>query len=49
MCSRQTFQPRLIETVEGDPVDDWVQPSPSHSRWAPATPTTLPPEPADDD
>lgn len=45
--SRQTFPPRLIETVEGDPVDDWVLPSPS--RWAPATPPPLPPEPADDD
>lgn len=31
---RKPPPPRLIETVEGDPVDDWVSPS----RQAPATP-----------
>jgi len=41
---RKPPPPRLIETVEGDPVDDWVTP-----RRAPETPDALPPEPADDD
>nr|WP_313522162.1 hypothetical protein [Brevundimonas diminuta] len=44
IISRPTPPPRLVETVEGDPVDDWV--NPSHSLWAPETPDTLP---ADDD
>lgn len=43
MCARPPSPTRLVELIESDPVDVWLQP------WAPSAPLPAQPEPVTTD